>query len=243
MRLKSYIKGIVRSVVVPPVEALSKKPKPIRYKPGNIYVHRSLASFSQHNEDLVVDILTGMKSRGFYVDVGANDPDRLSNTKRFYDRGWSGITIEPDPLLSLELRRRRPRDVVLGVGVGEQRGEMDFYRMSDSVYSCFGSDAATYNQKHFSAQIVAIEKIMVLPLREIFFEHLRQKEIDFLSIDVEGLDEVVLTSNDWSLYRPKMVMVELDRSQNSVINYLKGVGYELVYNNGLNGIFSSADTL
>lgn len=226
-------------MVVPPVEAFSKKPKPIRYKPGNVYVHRSLSSFSQHNEDLVIDILTGMKSRGFYVDVGANDPDHLSNTKRFYDRGWSGITIEPDPLLSAELRRKRPRDIVLGIGVGEGSGEMDFYRMSDSVYSCFGAEAADYNQSHFSAEVIAVEKVMVLPLREIFREHLQRREIDFLSVDVEGLDEGVLMSNDWALYRPKVVMVELDRSQQSMISLLKGVGYELVYNNGLNGIFAN----
>lgn len=53
-------------------------------------------SFSQYGEDLIIDSLLHNKHRGFYVDVGAYDPHRISNTKRFYLKGWKGINIEPD---------------------------------------------------------------------------------------------------------------------------------------------------
>jgi hypothetical protein len=59
------------------------------------FAHERLASYSQHQEDLLIDLLLGQKATGFYVDVGANHPVRNSNTKRFSDRGWTGINAEP----------------------------------------------------------------------------------------------------------------------------------------------------
>lgn len=58
-----------------------------------------LGSYSQHGEDIIfVFLLKGLK-KGFYVDIGANDPEIISNTKYFYDRGWNVINIEPHPVL------------------------------------------------------------------------------------------------------------------------------------------------
>jgi hypothetical protein len=34
---------------------------------------------------------------GFYIDIGAGDPDRDTVTRAFYERGWQGINIDPDP--------------------------------------------------------------------------------------------------------------------------------------------------
>ena len=66
-------------------------------------------SYSSNKEDVIIDILTGFKQNGVYIDVGANHPDIISVTKKFYDRGWSGVNIEPNYdnyLLFLEKRKR-----------------------------------------------------------------------------------------------------------------------------------------
>src|SRR3989344_3238767 len=39
-------------------------------------------SYTPFGEDLIIDKLLGKKKRGFYVDIGAYDPIRFSNTKR-----------------------------------------------------------------------------------------------------------------------------------------------------------------
>src|SRR3989344_2532261 len=57
-----------------------------------------LHSYSQWGEDIIIDKLLGMKNKGFYIDIGAYDPIRFSNTQRFYNKGWKGINIEPDPI-------------------------------------------------------------------------------------------------------------------------------------------------
>ena len=66
-------------------------------------------SYSSNKEDVIIDILTGFKPNGVYIDVGANHPDIISVTKKFYDRGWRGVNIEPNYdnyLLFLEKRKR-----------------------------------------------------------------------------------------------------------------------------------------
>ena len=60
---------------------------------GNI-----LLSYSQQAEDLSIQRYFGEeKMNGFFVDVGAFDPIKYSNTYLFYKKGWRGINIEPNP--------------------------------------------------------------------------------------------------------------------------------------------------
>src|SRR5262249_12218807 len=82
--------------------------------------------------------------------------------------------------------------------------------------------------------VVGRKVIVTRTLAEVLDRHLEpNQEIDFLSIDVEGLDLEVLKSNDWGKYRPYCVLVECtDHSlekieQNQVYNYLKERNYGL----------------
>ena len=70
-------------------------------------------SFAQNGEDVVLWRALGGIENGRYVDVGANDPSLLSVTRAFYDRGWSGLCVEPDPVLAPIFQAERPRDQVL----------------------------------------------------------------------------------------------------------------------------------
>ena len=56
-------------------------------------------SFSQKGEDLIIERIIGNKEKGFYIDIGAHNPNVFNNTKRFYVKGWSGINIEPNLIL------------------------------------------------------------------------------------------------------------------------------------------------
>jgi len=84
-------------------------------------------SYSQNSEDVLIDRLLGNKKTGFYVDVGAYDPSRLSNTKRFYKNGWTGINIEPDPRKIEKFYKLRARDLNLNVGVANKNGRLDYF--------------------------------------------------------------------------------------------------------------------
>ena len=107
-----------------------------------IFISKKLLSFSQYHEDIFVDVILKCKNNGSYVDIGANHPTDLSDTKRFYDRGWRGINIEPNPSLFTAFQGDRIGDINLNLGVGNTTGILPFYVMSASTLSSFDKDAA-----------------------------------------------------------------------------------------------------
>ena len=207
-------------------------------KPMERFIHEALGSYSGvEHEDLLIDLLLSFKKTGFYVDVGANDPSFPGNTQRFYLRGWSGINIEPQLEPYKKLVEARPRDINLNFGVALERGKMTFYQSSASDTSSLNKKMALKSSKWHRAELSTIE-IEVMPLRDVFSEHLKRKEIDFMSVDVEGCELNVLKSNDWEKYRPMVLIIEIvhyDRRE--IIEYLNERNYLLVYNNLVNGIF------
>ena len=80
----------------------------------------TFVSYARNFEDVLLwRALRGVKN-GFYVDVGAAHPDTNSVTRAFYDRGWSGINVEPTVELSLRLKAARPRDINVQIALGER---------------------------------------------------------------------------------------------------------------------------
>ncbi len=204
-----------------------------------------LNSYSQLQEDLILDKLTGHKEKGVYVDVGAFDPKRFSNTMRFYRRGWRGITIEPNRLYWQRFLSARKHDINLNAGVGQKRGTLTFYAMDPPTISTFQKDqVSVYKKQGF--RLVETVAVPVYPLKQIFQKYLRNKTIDFMSIDVEGMEIEVLRSNDWNKYRPRYLCIEfIDfpksmtgiQSGQKIEVFLRAVKYKRVYGNDLNSFY------
>ncbi len=194
-------------------------------------------SYSQNSEDIFIDDILGNKKVGFYVDVGAYDPTRLSNTKRFYLRGWSGINIEPDPKKITRFYKHRPRDINLNLGIANKIGKLTYYKFQPETLSTFSSQAANgYKKEGF--KLIGTSKISVRKLSDIFSGYCNDKHIDFLSVDVEGYDFEVLKSNDWKKYRPTLICVESNPISDMAIESLfTKVGYKKVGKNHNNLIF------
>ncbi|MEI7747230.1 MAG: FkbM family methyltransferase, partial [Actinomycetota bacterium] len=87
----------------------------------------TFVSYAQNREDVMLWRALSSVAQGFYVDVGANHPSHDSVTKAFYERGWSGINIEPLQKHYEELLLERPRDINLQVAAGAHEGEIDLY--------------------------------------------------------------------------------------------------------------------
>jgi FkbM family methyltransferase len=187
-------------------------------------------SYSQRGEDLLIDRALGRPAAGFYVDVGANDPRKLSNTKRFYDRGWTGCNIEPDPRRHEAFATSRPRDVNLQLGLAGSAGSMRFHRFEPDYYSTFSAERAR-ELTRAGAKLVATLDVRVETLADILRQHAQGRRIDFLSLDTEGLDLEILESNDWRQFRPRVICVEsaaADESEPataSVATFLGSHGY------------------
>ena len=90
---------------------------------GRKLVKMRYESYAQELEDIILYVALQDVDEGFYIDIGANDPIEISVTKFFYDRGWSGINVEPLRSKCALLENERPRDINLCIGISDRRGE------------------------------------------------------------------------------------------------------------------------
>jgi FkbM family methyltransferase len=241
LRLRAFIPP----VLVEPIERIGSFLKRIPYetKPSiQPFVSPVLGSHSQFNEDLLIDLLMISKKNGFYLDIGANDPSFNNNMKRFYDKGWSGINIEPGVDSIKKFSENRPLDINLNIGVGPFKGTLTFYQVvGDSTLSSFNKNIAKKMASKFGLAIEEIE-IDVLRLTDVFEEYVKGRQVDFMSVDAEGLDLEILESNNWKKFRPTLVMIEIDNQYREIIEYMDHKNYRLIFNNYHNGIFIDNST-
>ncbi len=164
-------------------------------------------SYAQNREDVLLNRLFSDQAEGRYIDIGAYDPTVCSITRLFYDRGWSGINVEPDPSSFERVRSGRPRDVNVNMGVSDHTGSLPFYRFSSEA-----SGLCTFSRKEADLRLqqgypFVEQQVPVTSLAALCEAHVHGP-IDFLTIDVEGHEQAVISGADWKNYRPRVVVVE-----------------------------------
>jgi FkbM family methyltransferase len=193
-------------------------------------------SYAQEGEDVLLDRLLAKQTDGFYVDVGAHHPKRFSNTHYFYMRGWSGINIEPNPVVVGSFRQMRRRDINLQLGISGKAGELLYYEFNDPALNTFDKRLMQERERNTSYRCTGAQTIRVATLASVLESNLpSDKTIDFLTVDVEGLDIDVLRSNDWDRFRPRCVVSEalnadmtlLDMASNPLVAYMETQEYRL----------------
>lgn len=220
-------------------EALAKKifafPEKYYIFDKHIFAHHQM-SFSQEGEDMILSrLFEGKKKKGFYVDVGAHHPQRFSNTYRFYLNGWRGINIDPLPEGMDTFREIRPRDINLEYAISDGEDELTYFEFNETALNSFSPELAEERDGLQNYRVVNKRKIKTHRLADILDKYLpNDQEIDFLNVDVEGLDLRVLQSNDWKKYRPFVVLAEdlpglaLNSAEETpIVDYMVSQGYEL----------------
>lgn len=200
-----------------------------------VYAYHNL-SFSQEGEDMILSKIFGTKNTGFYVDVGAHHPQRFSNTYRFYLRGWRGINIDAMPGSMDLFKELRPEDINLEAAISDSAQELTYYMFDEPALNGFSPEIAANRAGSSRWQLLETRFIKTQTLADILDQYLPlEQKIDFLSIDVEGLDYQVLASNDWQKYRPKVVLVEELKTplsnlalDSKAANLMQKNGYELL---------------
>lgn len=203
--------------------------------PKDLYSYHH-TSFSQDGEDIVISELFKDKIQGFYIDVGAHHPQRFSNTYYFYLKGWKGINIDAMPGSMKIFDRLRPNDINLEIPISDKSEVLTYYEFDEPALNSFSLPLSQERNARGKYKIVAETQLKTQTLAEVLDKHLPSEQtIDFLTIDVEGLDYQVMSSNNWDKYKPKVVLVEdLEVSSLKNINtskvcfFLQQKGYILV---------------
>jgi FkbM family methyltransferase len=168
---------------------------------------------------------------GVFVDVGANDPRRLSQTWHLEQRGWTGLAIEPIAELCDRLRAERPGTTVVRAACGDpdSTGERDFYVGNDFDKSTLARDLLD-----FETAVQRVDRVQVRTLDDVLDDSL-PGSVDFVSIDVEGLQYEVICGFDLRRHRPRLLFVEDHLTDLRTHRLIERQGYRLVkrttYNN------------
>jgi len=163
-------------------------------------------SYTQNMEDYHLSLALAGQASGTYIDVGGGHPIADNVSFWFYERGWSGVVVEPQAELAALYTRLRPRDTVVCGLIGRENGETDFH-VVDRLHG-FSTTVETIARqaKQFGADYRTL-RMPVVTLARLCEQH-RLDEIDFLKIDVEGGEADVLHGGDWRRYRPKVIVIE-----------------------------------
>jgi FkbM family methyltransferase len=191
-------------------------------------------AYSSEGEDLILRRIFDKKQRGVYIDVGAHHPFRVSNTYLLYKQNWTGINIDPMPGSQALFNKHRPKDTNLEIGVSVAKQQLTYFIFNEPALNTFSPEKVKEYTQIDQYWVIAEKKIETWPLAEILDKYLaKDVNIDFLTIDAEGLDLEVLRSNNWDKYRPTYVLAEsspfevfqTDRSE--LCQFMQQIGYSM----------------
>ncbi len=168
----------------------------------------SQITYAQHGEDLAIKRYFKTQEKGHYVDVGAFDPVKYSNTNMFYLNGWSGINVEPNPEGFQRFVEQRQRDTNINCGISLSQERLTYYKFNHGAVNTFVEEQASIWNKKQGFNIEKTIDIKTISLESVLDSNWNGQDIDFMSIDVEGMDFQVLQSNNWKKYLPEMLIVE-----------------------------------
>lgn len=200
-------------------------------------------SYSQCGEDMLVyyffyQILG--KDRINYLDLGANDPVWLSNTFFFYENGARGTLVEPNTNLTNKAEILRPGDEVINAGVGVTDGTLDYYMLdANTLNTCSKEEAENYES--LGHKIIDVRQIPIIGVNKLLS---RIGRLDFMSLDVEGIDFDILKAIDYEKYAPGCICIETAEylggkreDFDEIKEFLAGKGYMIFADTYINTVF------
>lgn len=206
-----------------------------------------IISYSQNFEDIMLWRALKSVEKGFYIDVGAFSPDADSVTRLFYEKGWTGINIEPNPLFLNSLKDRRPRDLNLPFAVSETSCFKEFHISENPGLSTLSDSVASEHRQKLNLAFKKIN-VEVISLVDVWNRYISiNSPVHFLKVDVEGSELAVLRGNDWRCNRPWIVVVEATYPMSPVECYqmwehiLLDADYLFAYADGLNRFYVSRE--
>ena len=199
------------------------------------FTHKKISYSFGGIDSLILNIFKDTND-GFYVDVGCGHPIKNNNTYLLNKKGWKGINIDLDEKNIDLFNIYRIKDENINIAVSNDGKEVDLYFYhSKSAINTISKETANYQK----AKVSSVKKVKSKTLNEILTNSkFKDIQIDFLSIDVEGSELLILKNFDFKKYSPKVIVVEyLDLSLPRL--EIKNLKIENVINSQLYGLITS----
>ena len=226
----------------------------------NLYIrhkgYKKKASYSQWGEDHFIENFFKNKNTGIYLDVGCFHPFKYSNTCLLFNKGWKGINIDANPTSIDLFNIARPKDINLCTAIDDKKTEFKFYfdhpfspvnTLDKQSYENFkNSYYRQWKKKSFEGDVVKIVKSKTVD--EILEISKPFSKIDFLNIDIEGMDFTVLKQLVPKKINPKLISIETHSTENTklrdcdlIYDFLKNSNYVILDRAGQSTLFKLND--
>lgn len=207
-------------------------------------VDKSGDYFSQWHQDSILEPILGTLGKGFFVESGAYDGETYSNTL-YYEmkHGWSGLLIEPNPRLFVNLTAKHRRAYAFN-GCLSPDGQAKNVQFADSFVGAGRGSIKTGQNDNDAVDKSYFFGVEAWPLHALL-EAVGRRTVDFWSLDIEGSEGSVLLNTDFSKVEVGVLLVEMNKNgknDNDVYEAMQRAGFKEVghtcYDKGkLDGIF------
>lgn len=199
-------------------------------------------SYSQYGEDMLLSSLYDDKPdyKGFYVDIGAHHPIRFSNTQYFYEKGWRGINIDATPGSMNRFNQLRSEDINIECAISDKNEELIYYCFEESALNSL--DPIVSEEKIKKGWKLKEKKyISTQVINSVLEEYLPDNQsIDFINIDIEGLELRILKSFDFEKYAPLYFLIEDIHPAGisfEINNFMEEKNYSLILRTEITAIY------
>lgn len=204
-------------------------------------------SYAQYGEDIVLLFLLremGLEYQNIkYIELGTSHPFIINNTYALYKQGARGILVEPCKKMYNMIEMFRPEDTLIKAAININEGESDYYELETQELGTIIYDNLdkNYCENNHDFTIKNRYRVPTKTINQVF--ELIDGQVDLLSIDIEGLDYLVLLSLDWNRFRPRIIVAELlaagvkEQMTNKIMNLLHEKNYVLIRRYMDNAIF------
>lgn len=186
---------------------------------------------SQLGQDVLALAIAGLEEKGFFVEFGATDGLSLSNTFLLEkDFGWTGILCEPAKVWHKDLISNRSCVVDSRCVSSHSDTLVNFSEAQDAEYSTILEFRD--QDRHLDARKgSSVYEVKTVSLRDLLVTHNAPANINFLSIDTEGSEYLILEAFDFSEYKFDLICVEHNYTLNrqKIYTLLTANGYKRVH--------------
>jgi FkbM family methyltransferase len=203
--------------------------------------------FSQYGEDVILHKIF-KNPVGFYIDVGAHHPFRQSNTAYLWCSGWNGINIDANPKSIEIFNKVRKNDENIWAAIVSDEDAANKSHIDLICSETRDLDLGASVSETIATERSASRRISV-PTKSLtqIVNAVQSKTIDYMNIDIEGVDlDAILGMAGWQKL-PKVISIETYQKNireilsSEVNQQLERFGYELKYHIGLTSIYMQSN--
>ena len=180
----------------------------------NLYIrnaaYKKRKYYSQWGEDLFIQEYFKDKEKGFYVDIGCFHPIMYSNTCLLFNKGWSGINIDLNQTSIDLFNILRPKDFNICAAISNTIEKRDlFFDHNFSPVNTINESFYNISNKKIAFKNLKKKKIITKTFDDVIKNISDLPKIDFLNIDCEGFDYLVLRAINFKNYVPELICIEM----------------------------------